>query len=470
MVLDEINNYKEYYEGLQNALIPNPQLISQIAKDDEDLLKEYNLDSLQEFIQNNPDDEGLLKTIQNDDDGLILYLYLFVPLSQVLEYTTKNCLPNFSCLSFAPKYTLFDAESICYELGRLTKRGREQVFNYYYEINFKYAEKLKIAITEPNVELMKEIIDSKEVDLLWLQRALGYFRYGREINECIINGTTSDDMVFPLFKDFVKSTVNEDTPYEGELYRILTLEQEDSSIFVFCGLLLKYYWYIYSIFTEKTRNIIDSYINKTCFKTFVSKCREEFEEEERQRAEESPEGEIEAVDVESVVEETQNQASQSAYIDEKEKIFTFSPNDNALDLCPEGEFAFNGSKGLADYAIKNKDKIERFVHLLARKFHYIPNNKSQAKAFVRTITGIRCDGCKGKPILQSEKAVEGILYMVKHRILSGKQKDALQKFDIKIDVKQIESINKNPSSYAGKADNEFVKLVADVFGDYCGQK
>lgn len=469
MVLDEINNYKEYYEGLQNALIPNPQLISQIAKDDEDLLKEYNLDSLQELIQNNPDDEGLLNTIQNDDDGLILYLYLFVPLSQVLEYTTKNCLPNFSDLSFAPKFTLFDADSICDELGRLTKRGREQVFNYYYEINFKYAEKLKIAITEPNVELLKEIIDSKEVDLLWLQRALGYFRYGREINECIINGTTSDDMVFPLFKDFVKSTVNEDTPYEGELYRILTLEQEDSSIFVFCGLLLKYYWYIYSIFTEKTRNIIDSYINKTCFKTFVSKCREEFEEEDRQRAEKTTEGEIEAVDVESVVEETQNQASQSAYIDEKEKIFTFAPNVNAVNLFPESEYAFNGSKGLAEYAINNKEKIECFVHLVTNKFHYIPKDKKQARAFVRTLTGIKCDGGIIKPILQSREAVEAILYMAQRHILPGNLKDALQKFDFKEDV-DIKPMKKNPSSYAKRADSEFVKLVADVFGDYCGQK
>ena len=150
-------------------------------------------------------------------------------------------------------------------------------------------------------------------------------------------------------------------------------------------------------------------------------------------------------------------------------IFNFAPGDSCTELYPESSYAFDGSKGLAEYLINNKKKFELFIHLLANQFHYIPNNKSQAKAFVRTITGIKCDGGKIRPTLQSTDAVKAILYMAQRRILSGEIKEALQKFDFKEGVVH-EHKGDWHSRYAKNADLQFKRVVGDVFGSYKGFK
>lgn len=460
---DEIKIQQEYYTALKETLKPNQQFFSKLKQE---LPDEYNWDQLQELVENHPDDTLLSKAMQAED-GLVLYCYLCQPLGQVILFCIMNCLPNLANDPLPPNYTLFDPESICEELKKLTMRGREQIFNYYYLIDYKYSEKLKIAITEPNIDAMKEIIESRVVDLSWVQRALGIFKYGNEMNESILNEDVPEGFEDGLFRDYLKSVFSDDIPYLDGYYDSLWNDGGDS-LNKATGFLLKSYWYLYKQFRPKTREIIDAYINKPCFAEFVSKCRAEFEEEERLR-EESVEGEIVDADSEPVVEEVQKQAPKDTHIDEDKKIFTFRPTDNANNLFQESEFAFDGSKGLAEYAINNKEKIELFVHLLANRFHYILNKKSEAKAFVRTITGIRCDGGTIKPTLQSEEAAGAILYMAQHKILSGKMKNALQKFDFKGNV-NIESKKKNPSSYAKRIDSEFVKLIAYVFGDYCGRK
>ena len=134
-------------------------------------------------------------------------------------------------------------------------------------------------------------------------------------------------------------------------------------------------------------------------------------------------------------------------------------------MFPEGETAFDGSKGLADYAINNKKKIERFVHLMVKKFHYIPDDKKQAKAFVRTITGIQFDGGKTKPKLLSDEAVNAILFMAQRGILTGKINQALQKFDFEEGV-TFEHEGNWHSTYAKRTDIQFKKLVKETFGNY----
>lgn len=465
-VLEDIKNEKEYYDGLNEALYPDYAEIHRLMGDDGYSKEDYIL--YQQLINQNPADERLVQAIKNDEDGLFLLCFFLHPLERVIRYTFSNCLTTAAEQLIPPKYALFDAESICEELSKLKMLGRERIFNYYYDIDYRYSEKLRQAIMEPNVEIMRELLESNAIDLLWLQRTLGVLRYGIDLVDGVVNKTISEEDGDNLYGDFIKSLMNDEVPYIGDYHRITTSgEYEGINMTDVWGLYLKYYWCIHPSFREKTRTIIDAYINKPCFEEFVSKCRAEFDEDERLRNNVDSE-QTEDSDNNSDVLSNNERQPQSFEVEDDYKPFIFSPTDKPTNLYPESEYAFDGSVGLASFAINNKERFERFIALTVNTFHYL-HGKNQAKAFVRTITGIKCDGGVTKPKLQSDDAVYAVLYMAQRGILTGKINQALQKFDFEHGVKKDGKGNWH-ATYAKKTNNQFKRLVFETFCDYEGFK
>lgn len=474
-----ITDKKEHLEQIKQSLRPDLRYSSLGPTPDE--IAEA-LPFLIEKIESGIVDKQIMDGINQYSN--LLYLVLGLPLQQAVPYLTSD--PHFlpDNISIPNTHRETDPSALFSVLQKMTRIQRNRLLEAFPDANTTDYLLLQQALVEPNIEALKIVLEKESIDISEIQKAFGLLLDAQEFTEIIKPDLASDDVTLDVFFQFCEELfplIASDL-YESELYvesvDLMRKKQGNDHIAPetlnkwvtnLTALRLKSYWYCRDSYCDKEAKIIDDYINNPYFEPFVSKCRAEFEEEERIREEESNGGEIVDVDTEPVVDEEHEQAPQSAYIDDKEKIFTFAPNVNAVNLFPESEYAFNGSKGLAEYAINNKEKIECFVHLLANKFHYIPKDKKHARAFVRTITGIKCDGGIIKPILQSREAVEAILYMAQQHILPGNLKDALQKFDIKEGV-DIKPMKINPSSYAGRADNEFIKLAADVFSDYCRQK
>lgn len=182
----------------------------------------------------------------------------------------------------------------------------------------------------------------------------------------------------------------------------------------------------------------------------------EFDADEKQRNNEHTE------QPEKAIETHVSQMSQ-LIVSKDDLLFRFGNHYRPTDLVLDANYAFDGSHGLAVYALNNKEKIEIFVTLMSRHFGYIEGGKRQAKAFVRTITGIAVDRTKTKPKLKSKEAVRAILYMAQQGILPGKMCDCLDKFDL---GKMKKTPKNQCSTYAQRADDEFQKLVIDTFGEY----
>lgn len=474
-----ITDKKEHLEQIKQSLRPDLRYSSLGPTPDE--IAEA-LPFLIEKIESGIVDKQIMDGINQYSN--LLYLVLGLPLQQAVPYLTSD--PHFlpDNISIPNTHRETEPSALFSVLQKMTRIQRNRLLEAFPDANTTDYLLLQQALVEPNVEALKIVLEKESIDISEIQKAFGLLLDAQEFTEIIKPDLASDDVTLDVFFQFFEELfplIASDL-YESELYvesvDLMRKKQGNDHIAPetlnkwvtnLTALRLKSYWYCRDSYCDKEAKIIDDYINNPYFEPFVSKCRAEFEEEERLREDESNGGDIVDTDTEPVVVEVQEQAPQSAYIDDKEKIFTFAPNVNAVNLFPESDYAFNGSKGLAEYAINNKEKIECFVHLLANKFHYIPKDKKHARAFVRTLTGIKCDGGIIKPILQSREAVEAILYMAQRHILPGNLKDALQKFDIKEGV-DIKPMKINPSSYAGRADNEFIKLTADVFSDYCGQK
>jgi len=487
-VLEDIKNEKEYYDGLNKALYPDYTEIHRLMGDDGYGKEDYIL--YQQLIDQNPSDKRLIQAIKTDEYGLFLLCFFLYPLERVIRYAISNCMTIAAEQFLPPKYALFDAESICEELSKLKRLGRERIFNYYYDIDYRYSEKLRQAIMEPNVEIMCELLESNAIDLLWLQRTLGVMRYGIDLVDGVVNKTISEEDGYNLYGDFIKSLVDDEVPYINDYFRITSNEEfEGISITDVWGLYLKYYWYIYHSFREKTRTIIDAYINKPCFKDFVSKCRAEFEEDERLREEESNGGDIVDVDTEPVVEEVQKQAPQDNHINKKEKY-----NDNASDVAANTKRIHYSAKGLSTKGAasggnnfqwsdslkkwyeEHTGKFEDFVRYVAKDKGYIPNEQKQVNAFIRTITGRDVPNCDEKVRLLNngrDDATRAMLYLKKCKIIcSGDYCDIFTYFDVDRPERYREKPDDNSwmSGYARDADNDFKITVIETFNDFSGLK
>ena len=279
-VLEDLQNNKEYLAGLNEALFPDYAEVCGLMGNVGYNKGDYVL--FQQLISKNPSDERLVQTIKNDVEGLFFFEFFCLPLARVLKYTIMNNLPLLAKYKFPPKYNLYEPESICGVLRQLTKKGREQIINSY-DIDYVYSEKLRQAIMEPNVEIMRELLESKEVDLMWLQQMLDVVKYEDDLLNIIIdnNNDFSKEEIDNINNDYVKSIMLVDVPDVNEILRIKTTEK--ASVTEVCVLYLKNYWVFCDLLDEKTRTIIDAYINKPCFEEVVSKCRAEFEEEEKER-------------------------------------------------------------------------------------------------------------------------------------------------------------------------------------------
>lgn len=470
-----ISDKKEHLEQIKQSLRPDLRYSSLGPTPDE--IAEA-LPFLIEKIESGIVEKQIMDGINQYSN--LLYLVLGLPLQQAVPYLTSD--PHFlpDNISIPNTHRETDPSALFSVLQKMTRIQRNRLLEAFPDANTTDYLLLQQALVEPNIEALKIVLEKESIDISEIQKAFGLLLDAQEFTEIIKPDLASDDVTLDVFFQFfeeIYSLIASDL-YESELYvesvDLMRKKRENDHIAPetlnkwvtnLTALRLKSYWYCRDNYCDKEAKIIDDYINNPYFEPFVSKCRAEFEEDGRQRADKTATVKMENVDNKPVVGEIQPQSTQNTDISKEDKIFNFSPNDNAINLFPEGETAFDGSKGLADYAINNKEKIERFVHLMVKKFHYIPDNKIQAKAFVRTITGIQFDGGKTKPKLLSDEAVNAILFMAQRGILTGKINQALQKFDFEEGV-TFEHEGNWHSTYAKRADIQFKKLVEETFGNY----
>lgn len=455
-----INDIKDYIDGLKESFLISPEILDYFTQSNE-----CDFSHLQKQIIESPEDEDLKDLMEGEFSDVFIGLFLRLPLVQAFQYLSHNAIT----IDVPDEYYLEDNEQIYEEFKTIKRVVRVEVFNRLCKCYPNKRTLFKNAILDLDGDSMKKMLDDEEIELKWFRNWMGLSLY------CSSVWADARKMELPIkdgqlfvgdCSDIVNINQEEDQPYQSEMVE----SNYEHTItptrgFSDAKLTLKNYWFNHSRYRHNDRQVIDDYINKPCFSKFVSECWAEFEEDERQQAVETAADDMENMDNKPVVEEIQSQSTQNTYIAEEDKIFNFSPNDNAINLFPEGETAFDGSKGLADYAINNKEKIERFVHLMVKKFHYIPDDKKQAKAFVRTITGIQFDGGKTKPKLLSDEAVNAILFMAQRGILTGKINQALQKFDFEEGV-TFEHEGNWHSTYAKRADIQFKKLVEETFCNY----
>lgn len=455
-----IEDLKVFINGLRESfLIPNEMLESispQIS---------CSLSNIQKKIIESPASEKLRVFFEGEYSNWFILLYLGIPLNNALIYLSHNTIN----LDAPYIYYLKDSHMVYEQFKTIKRIVRVEVYNYLCKLYPSKRSLIENAILELDEDSMKELLNDDNIKIDWLRNWMGLSAYCFSFyNDAIKGVITREDI--NLIEEYVCNT---DNIIQGgdQLYASKRVDARHNHVIShqICSTeakeIVNEYWSSRSSYRLYVRQVIDDYINKPCFSKFVSVCRAEFEEDGRQRADKTATVKMENVDNKPVVGEIQPQSTQNTYISEEDKIFNFSPNDNAINLFPEGETAFDGSKGLADYAINNKEKIERFVHLMVKKFHYIPDNKIQAKAFVRTITGIQFDGGKTKPKLLSDEAVNAILFMAQRGILTGKINQALQKFDFEEGV-TFEHEGNWHSTYAKRADIQFKKLVEETFGNY----
>lgn len=455
-----IEDLKVFINGLRESFIISNEMLEFIVPQ-----ISCGLSHIQKQIIESPASEELREFFEGEYSDWFILLYLGIPLNNAQIYLLHNTIN----LDAPYIYHLKDSHMVYEQFKTIKRIVRVKVYNYLCKLYPSKRSLIENAILELDEDSVKKMLEDDNIKVDWLRNWMGLLAYGHSFYDDAIKGVLVREDI-NLIADYVCNTVQiiqggdllHPSKQVDKLHNQVIRSQICSNN---AKEIVNDYWYSRSSYPPYVRQVIDDYLNKPCFSKFVSVCRAEFEEDERQQAVETAADDMENVDNKPVVDEIQPQSTQNTYISEEDKIFNFSPNDNAINLFPEGETAFDGSKGLADYAIDNKEKIERFVHLMVKKFHYIPDDKKQAKAFVRTITGIQFDGGKTKPKLLSDEAVNAILFMAQRGILTGKINQALQKFDFEEGV-TFEHEGNWHSTYAKRADIQFKKLVEETFGNY----
>ena len=498
--LQTLKDEQDFYKGLENSFILAPEVLQQASSEFEG----YDINLIQKQIMESPSDVQLDRLMRGKLYEDFIFIFLYQALAQALQYNHKKDLTIIDMDDIPNMYFLDDVDVLYDELKTIPQVGREKLLNHYSNVNPNSFALYKKAIMELDKDSLVRIIESQDIDIVWMQKLLGYIHYNKSINDGVFNGEISWDDSSILLRKILNELPNDDKepdPYyvewranqkklcDADQNSELGEELPDDILSVMASLYLKSYWFGCSEYDVKSRQIIDNYINKPCFSEFVSKCRAEFEEEERLREEESARGEIVDVYTEPVDEEVQKQASQDNHINKKEKY-----NDNASDVAANtkrihysvkglstkgaasGGNNFQWSDSLKKWYEEHTGKFEDFVRYVAKDKGYIPNEQKQVNAFIRTITGRDVPNCDEKVRLLNngrDDATRAMLYLKKCKIIcSGDYCDIFTYFDVDRPERYREKPEDNSwmSGYARDADKDFKITVIETFNDFSGLK
>lgn len=494
-----ITDKKEHLEQIKQSLRPDLRYSSLGPTPDK--IAEA-LPFLIETIESGIVDKQIMDGINQSSN--LLYLVLGLPLQQAVPYLTSD--PHFlpDNISIPNTHRETDPSALFSVLQKMTRLQRNRLLDAFPDVNTTDYLILQQALVEPNIEALKIVFEKESIDISEIQKLFGLLLDAQEFTEIIKPDLASDDVTLDVFFQFFEELfpLIANDLYESELYvesvDLMRKKQRNGHIAPetlnkwvtnLTALRLKSYWYCHDSYCENEAKIIDDYINNPYFEPFVSKCRAEFEEEERLREEESARGEIVDVDTEPVVEEVQKQAPQDNHIYKKEKY-----NDNASyvatntkrihysvkGLSTKGAASrgnnFQWSDSLKKWYEEHTGKFEDFVRYVAKDKGYIPNEQKQVNAFIRTITGRDVPNCDEKVRLLNngrDDATRAMLYLKKCKIISsGDYCDIFTYFDVDRPERYREKPDDNSwmSGYARDADKDFKITVIETFNDFSGLK
>lgn len=229
----------------------------------------------------------------------LLYLVLGLPLQQAVPYLTSD--PHFlpDNISIPNTHRETDPSALFSVLQKMTRLQRNRLLDAFPNVNTTDYLILQQALVEPNIEALKIVLEKESIDISEIQKVFGLLLDAQEFTEIIKPDLASDDVTLDVFFQFFEELfplIASDL-YESELYvesvDLMRKKQGNDHIAPetlnkwvtnLTALRLKSYWYCRDSYCDKEAKIIDDYINNPYFEPFVSKCRAEFEEEERLRA------------------------------------------------------------------------------------------------------------------------------------------------------------------------------------------
>lgn len=335
--LQTLKDEQDFYKGLENSFILAPEVLQQASSEFEG----YDINLIQKQIMESPSDVQLDRLMRGKLYEDFIFIFLYQALAQALQYNSQNDLTIIDMDDIPNMYFLDDVDVLYDELKTIPQVGREKLFNHYSNVNPNSLALYKKAIMELDKDSLVRIIEIQEVDIVWMQKLLGYLHYNKSINDRVFNGEISWDDSSILVRKILNELPNDDKepdPYfvewRANQKKLCDAAQNsepgeelpDDFLSVMASLYLKSYWFGCSEYDVKSQQIIDNYINKPCFSEFVSKCRAEFEEEERIRTAENDSSESVVAEEEQEIslreDTTSNKANKGSWLkNPKEKYY-----------------------------------------------------------------------------------------------------------------------------------------------------
>ena len=180
--LQTLKDEQDFYKGLENSFILAPEVLQQASSEFEG----YDINLIQKQIMESPSDVQLDRLMMGKLYEDFIFIFLYQALAQALQYNSQKDLTIIDMDDIPNMYFLDDVDVLYDELKTIPQVGREKLFNHYSNVNPNSLAMYKKAIMELDKDSLVRIMESQDIDIVWMQKLLGYFHYNKSINDVFL--------------------------------------------------------------------------------------------------------------------------------------------------------------------------------------------------------------------------------------------------------------------------------------------